>query len=340
MAVVTLPFCDSFDHYDVESLKWTAGNANSNIDLNGLKSRTGIGCLLFAGGAFGPQLEIPQLARVVAGTAFFPSGISAVPKSNIMWFWDTNNGVQQVRVCGLPNMAVAIFTQNDPFPTLLGQSAAGVLDPNSYNYVEVDATISHAATVIVRVNNVVVLTLSGVNTQGPGSNPYVDLWQLMGGFGLESRHDDVYLINPGVTAVGSAFLGPVKVYAAVPFDNGAVGWTPLANTNWQEVSEIPPDGDTSYNFSGNIGDVDQYLYNATGVPPNSQVFFVQHTLDMKVDSGARTVASDAAGNVSPGFALTSGYVMYKTPYPTNPATGLPWNPNTDFPAAFGPKVTA
>ncbi len=340
MAVAVLPFCDSFDHYNVQSDKWNVGSAQATIDLTGAFSRTGVGCLLIPSGDTGPQLTIPQLARVVAGTAFFPNGFASVPKSNIMWFIDSFTGNSQIRVCALPNMAIAIFNGNDPFPVLLGNSAAGVLDANSYNYVEVDGQISASATVIVRVNGVVVLTLNAVRTQVIGSNPFADLWLLKGfGGAATSRHDDVYILSP-VAGLGLAFLGGVKIYAQTPFANGApVAWTPLAATNFTEVSEIPPDGDTSYNFDGNIGDVDQYQYNLTGVPAGSQIQFVQHTMDMKVDSGARTVASDVGGVVATGNPLTSGYVMYKTPYLVNPLTTLPWV-GADFPASFGPKVTA
>jgi hypothetical protein len=119
-----------------------------------------------------------------------------------------------------------------------------------------------------------------------------------------------------------------------------LAWIPLTSTNWVEVSENPPDGDTSYNSSGNIGDVDQYLYPMAGVPANSQIFFITHELDMKVDSGARSVTSDVAGvpNAT-SYALTSNYHIYCTPYDVNPATTKAFVA-ADFPLKAGPKVTA
>src|SRR6185295_1061163 len=165
--------CDSFDHYDQQGDKWDVAGPNSSINLSGTASRTGIGALLFASGVEGPKINFAAgiLSRVVAGTAFYPDGAGGVPKSNIMMLWDSTTNNQQVRVCALATNAIIIFSGNDPFPAQLGQSAPGVLAANSYNYIEVDATISHSATVIVRVNGVVVLTLTGVDTQVAGSNP-------------------------------------------------------------------------------------------------------------------------------------------------------------------------
>ena len=43
-AIMSLMFCDSYDHYAVTSDKWTNGDGASNNDLTGTLSRTGIGC--------------------------------------------------------------------------------------------------------------------------------------------------------------------------------------------------------------------------------------------------------------------------------------------------------
>jgi hypothetical protein len=250
--------------------------------------------------------------------------------------------VFQVRVCVRADNSIILLRGNDPFPVTLATSAAGVISPSSYNYIEVDAQISTNAQIVVNVNGTQVINVSGVNDVDPGSNAFANGWQLKGYGNVISRHDDVYILpDPGGTPMGGAFLGSPKIYAEVPFANSTpLQWTPLSPPNWSEVDEIPPDGDTSYNSSGNIGDQDQYLYRISDVPVNAAIAFVQHVLDMKTDSGARTVASDFAGNIGPGFVLSSGaYVMYTTPRGSNPNTGSGWQA-ADFPAKFGPKVTA
>ena len=82
---------------------------------------------------------------------------------------------------------------------------------------------------------------------------------------------------------------------------------------------------TDYVSSDVIGQVDQYRYNLGGVPEDRvpKLSAVQHVLDMRIDTaGARQVASCADGITAPlGFALTTGFKMYTTPYDVKPQHG-------------------
>jgi hypothetical protein len=338
--VAKLPFIDSFDHYNSEGLKWSSAGVGSGIDLSGTASRTGIGCCLL-GGVDGPSVILPNVTRLIVGTAFFPDGPAGDPKSQMLIFTEVTTNSVQLLVGVLPTNAIALYTNS--INKLLGQSAAGVISPKAYNYVEVDSEFSSDASIVVRVNGTQVLRLDHVNNIEPHSLPVCNAFQLKGyGVVTVSRHDDVYVLpDPGLSVpVGSGFLGPIRIYAQVPFANGApVDWVPLRNQNWQEVGVIPPDGAVDNVTSSTVGAVDQYQYDPIGVPIGSQVKLVQHSLDLDLDDGSRTVASDVGGVVAPADTLFLAPTIFTTPYLTNPLTGVPWE-LADFPAAFGPKIVS
>jgi hypothetical protein len=237
-----------------------------------------------------------------------------------------------------------LANRNYPNLPTLATSVPGLVTFNSYNAIAIRVLMDINGNGIVQVwcNGVRVINATGLLTYGGAGLNYINMVELMGpgGNGFTCYHDDVYVLDVSA-APNNTYLGALRLYALPPTANGApVAWTPLAGANWSEVNEVPPDGDTSYNSSGNVGDIDQYLYPLTGPPANSSIKFVQHELDMEVDSGSRSVASDVAGVVNAAAtALTNGYHIYPTPYDTNPATGVAWVAG-DFPLNAGPKVTA
>ncbi len=76
--------------------------------------------------------------------------------------------------------------------------------------------------------------------------------------------DDLYLcddsVGPGANACNT-FLGDVRVSTLYATANGAVSWTPLANTNWQELADVQMDrGRHIPNSTGTVGASDTILF--------------------------------------------------------------------------------
>jgi hypothetical protein len=335
---VSLVFGDCFDNYTTILDFWD-NNHDCTIRNTGV-ARTGIGCLEINSGAFGPSRVIPQLHDGLYATAWYSSSPGLI-------FYLSDIGLNQwaISLTCLGDRSLAVNVNIGLQPTI-GASAPGVVTFNSYNSIAIRLVMSASSgpqlgIVQVWCNGVLVINASGLNTQSHGP-AYINCVELMGpgGNAFTCYHDDVYVLDCS-DAVNNTYLGALRLYALPPTANGApIAWTPLAGANWSEVNEVPPDGNTSYNSSGNVGDVDQYVYPLTGPPANSSIKFVQHELDMLVDSGARSVASDLNGTVAAAAtALTNGYHIYPTPYDVNPATGLAFVAG-DFPIQAGPKVTA
>jgi hypothetical protein len=329
-------FADSWDHYSSITSAWDFGGTDCKIDLTGTVSRTGIGCLIITSAAFGPthNLAVPS-NKVIVGTAYYSNSVS---EQVVIFFLDDQTGAQVVWIEVLADGALRVLTNNSPFQTVLGTSDPAKFQFSTYNYIEakVNTTgVPGTASVVVHCNGHEVLNLTGL-TLAAGTVRQV---QLMAAGGIpDARHDDTYIID-WTLGPNSDFLGPVNLYTAVPDADVSVSWTPSAGSNFQNVDEIPPNGDTDYNSSSTIGQSDLYRHPLTAVPANSTVFALVHRLDLKVDSGARTVNSDVFGSTGGAAVLTSGYKIYTFPLDINPNTGLTWAVS-DFPVSAGPIVTA
>ena len=342
---MSLIFADSFDHYTDLLTKYDA--AGSNAIRTAGQSRTGIGCVEIIAGAFGPCKVIRQCQDVLLACAWFSSA-SGTP---ILMLSLGNEGAnsQQGSVVTLTceldrSISVRAGEANGAF-RLIGQTVPGLVNLNVYNSIAVEGTCSISAHVKVWCNGFLVLSLVNVDTRNMHnpSRTYIDSIALWGPAGNASTCfiDDVYALDC-TDAVNNSYLGPLRIYASAPTSDGAVVWVPSpAGANFANVNEIPPDGNTTYNSSGTIGQSDQYVHPLNGaVPANSQLFAVQHCMDVEVDTGSQAVTSDIGGVLNPDtVVLSSGYVIDTWPYDENPNTAAPWLASA-FPLLAGPSVTA
>lgn len=335
-------FGDGFDNYSTISDFWDNPGIDCSIRLTTTGARTGIGFLTINSAAFGPIKTIPHNTNPLFAINW-NSNASGFCMGFMNFDADVGENATLLKLSVLTdgNVQVNSGTYGGSQPLLGRTFTPGLVIFNQYNSLAMQATIGLNGTVNVWVNGAQVLALTNVDTRhmnNTGLN-YINGVQLMGPGGTPNCSiDDVYCLDCSV-GPNTTFLGALRLYALAPVANAAVQWTPLASTNWFEVSEVPPDGDTSYNSSGTVGQQDQYVYPLTGVPLGSAIKFVQHELDMRVDSGSRSVASVAGGIVSASAApLSTGYHIYPFPYDTNPVTGVAWA-MSDFPFNFGPGVT-
>lgn len=218
--------------------------------------------------------------------------------------------------------------------TAIAASATNAINLSNWNFVEVGAKI--AATggfVIVQVNGTQVLNWSG-NTQTTANASFGGV--LMGpspgsGQPASNVQIDDFRINDTTTGPGSfpcnGFLGDLRVATLFPAANSAVSWTPLANTNWQEVSETAFDGDTSYNSSAVVGNAD--LFTVAPVPTGSTIIGVSVIGAYRnEDASAHTLAQQisAGGTIHAGAvqSLTQVYQFLSDVFPINPTSGVSW----------------
>jgi hypothetical protein len=109
---------------------------------------------------------------------------------------------------------------------------------------------------------------------------------------------DVYIAN-SLDGVFDDLQGDVAVYMRSDTADYSVEWTSgvSGSSNYQNVDEIPPDGDASENNSNNPGDID--LFEHESLPGDADaILAIARTIYAKHDGGGsgrvRTVVADAA----------------------------------------------
>lgn len=217
---------------------------------------------------------------------------------------------------------------------------------NEWAFLEFKWTLSTSSSntdgsLVIRSNGVIILNYTGIlfpdNFPAPAPSA---LWTTVRVLGLSSsaispflnmRMCDFYLLDTVASADPSNpnndFLGDITISYIKPDNNGSVNdWTPLSGANWQNVSEIPPDGDTSYVSATAPNSRDNYVFTTTSA--TNILGLQQSQLLRKVDDGAATIkpvyrlATTNYDGIEAAVASTTNYSFILSPYDVNPSNDL------------------
>jgi hypothetical protein len=334
---------DSFSHYATAqaAAKWTAVAFNLGAIVAGA-GRNGNSAFRMNPNGFNPSYlsqTFDAQATWIVGFALNPPNPAANSGVDLLEIADTGTVQVSLQNDAAGHLTVRRGVQNG---VLLGTSSF-LLSAGAYDYWELLVTISPTVGVVqLRKNGVLDATLNLANQNTRASaNSSANVVTVgnsqAAGPNANWDYSDLYVLDGSATAPNT-FLGDVRVQAVLP--NGAGALTQFAvtgaPTNWQAVSENPPDGDTSYVSSATPGNVD--LYTTAGVTPTSgTVPLVQTCLyARKDDAGARSLQPELRQGgvnyaVGASHALGTSYLYYLDVLALDP-TGAAWtiaNVNAD-----------
>jgi hypothetical protein len=276
--------------------------------------------------------------------AFFGHGLLVPTVGNlggyVMNLYDTVANVVQVAIYfNSLNYAIQIYRGTVDAGTLLYASPNNTWSGEVWNFVEVHVKIDNSSgSVAVKVNGVVEATISSVDTQA-SANAWFDAVEHCGfAYNIFVNPffsiDDVYYCDtttgPGL-APCNTYLGDCGTATLFATGNDAVQFTPLAGANWQEISEISMDSDTSYNYSSNLNDEDRFVFQSLPASVNI-IIGVQVTGAYRKDAvGARAVqqavksgATETYGGVDHNIPDTL-YAYFTDLWILNPTTAMNWS---------------
>lgn len=274
---MALQFYDGFDHYatvnDMLSrtgmLQYTATTGSFVTGRNGNGKELS--------GSFNASLGQRVAEAGMGASMFCGSGDIVINLMDLV-----ANSVQVQVVLRQRNFSIEVYRGS----TLILLTANNVFGEGQ-NFVEVWAKIDASVGYVkVIVNQQTLVNITAANTQN-SANAWWDGLQVS-----SASIDDLYYAD-ATTGDGThpcnAPLGDPRVYTQYPNANAAVQFTPLANANWQEVSETAFDGDVSYNFSQTPGQED--LFTITPTPSTiTAILGVQITgAYRKDDAGLRKI---------------------------------------------------
>ena len=193
-----------------------------------------------------------------------------------------------------------------------------------------------SVTVTVKLNNVIVATVSGTVTTPVGKVNIIRFINVGSG---SCDYSDLYIIDMDDGIAPTDFISPtgdLDVSPLFPDANGITNsWTPLSAPNFSQVNEHPPDGDTTYVASPTVGAIDLYHFPADNsiAPAGSVIYGVQENIFAKKDdpAGSRNIStlthiasSGLNYNGIDTIALGNNYQYYYNCMGKNLATGNPW----------------
>jgi hypothetical protein len=350
---MALLFADSFDHYvgaDITK-KWTSAFPGVNPNCIGVGTgRCGSNNLILTSTAF------LHKGVTVSGTANKgTAGFAYNPRSFFtgLKFAGPGYGASTSAQFYAWMSADGRLNINDGNDNLRASSAPDTLRLLNWHYVEMQWAISATVgTIIVKVNNVIVINAAGLDLQDSSSlTTNWTEWVFMCEANGTNWFDDLYVlddVNDGLTPSTHTFLGDTRVEYLRPTADGVHhDWTVTGGGTHANAVDKGSASNLTTPFIEDqvVGDIDTNDYSdptiGTGVAYGVQVLL----LAQKDSSGARTIApvvrsgggADAIGaNQSPPqFQSTYGIQMYNR----NPNTGVGWTIPEIAADQFGVKLT-
>jgi len=338
---MSLVFIDSFAHYNTLLQKWNSGDEGLvSFNTDPAFIRTGPQSLRVFSEAFGtaPTINFTKRAEMVAGVAVYVASLSV--GSSAFQFYELGDG-DGYQILIQTNGAIALQVNSGGSQ---GQSAPGTIAAGQFYYIEARIQFKNGGAYTIRVNGETVL--SGIINQPTIGVQGADTFFIPGSAIVDVYYNDLYVLDT-LGSENNDFLGAVQIWAIYPDANETpLNWTPLANTNYQEVNQHPPPGDSAYVSDGFNGDIDQYRYHVTGPTGSYTIPGIQHGMCAKLDAaGSHTIASQIGSHTGSGpsvgsASVGSNYSFVLQPWDVNPETGVAFVP-TDFASTFlGPKITS
>lgn len=187
-----------------------------------------------------------------------------------------------------------------------------IISPGSYYNIEIGLLTGNI--VQVRINGVTELSFTG---SAVGTTNQLVLGKATNensGHGIAFAYDDILISNSG-------FPGRGRSYFLLPNANGGVAnWTPSSGTvanSYQLVTELPPDGDTTYITNNSSNVAHQFTLTSTlsrGIPANTPINAIKLIALTRSTSGGN---NGAVITIVQGGSTVSGALNPSTPYAIN-----------------------
>jgi hypothetical protein len=312
-----IKFLEGFDSYGggsfQSSYKWNNANV---VTLNAGR---------FGGDA--AYLDTTTLKKTITPVSGMTAGFALfLPGSGgdfMTWVDDTDSYIMDIGTNPI-NSLVYVTSNTTAYSTV-------AIPLNTWVYFEISIlnfSSSAAGNIIMRMNGDQVFSSPlGFTLQGSGLGSGFTLF----GAGLdEIAYDDLYICD-NLGTYNTGFIEDGEILTLFPngpgdvTDFGLVG----AATNWQAVSEQPFDGDTSYVFSGTLGDQDLYTTDNmsignTFVIPGIAVNIVARRDNVDPIGLIPLIKSGVNLGSGTTISVTNSYLDYQGIFEREPVTSNPW----------------
>jgi len=213
--------------------------------------------------------------------------------------------------------------------TLLGTSSGAQIQNYTWHCLEIKVYIHNTAgTVDIELDGVNILSLTSQDTL-TGSNAYARKFMFHPIHNdLQTYFDCIWIVDTAGSAPQNDFLGDCRCDVIRPDGVGNQSdFTPSAGSNYENVDDITPDDDTTYNDGASVNDQDSYALPS--LSSGGTIFGVKNSVCIKkTDAGVRKgkilTRSNATFYKSNEINLSSSYKTYGKVYQNNPDDAAAW----------------
>jgi hypothetical protein len=323
---MALLFFDSFDHY-------------VGADIN-LKYPSYTGIAITSGGRNGTN-------RIYGANANFTKTFPATDEMICGFAWNATSPGSRILAfaSGVTAQLTMSYTTGPKLRvTVAGGSYDGsfIFSPSVWYYFEVRLKIHDTAGEIeVRIDGSPTPDIyqTNIDTQTSTLTTMDSATLGLTGNGTWSV-DDLYLCDTTGPAPNNTFLGDVRVVALLPSGSGNyTQWTPSTGSNYQNVDEAAPDGDSTYNSTATPSNKDTFAFGDLSM--TGTVHGVQYILHARKDDAGTRVIAPMARISSTDYVsgtshyLGSSYAYYIQCLEQSPASSSAWTVSEINGAEFG-----
>ncbi len=279
---MALLFMDGVAHYSNVAQKWNSTSGGPSI----ASGPPGVKALSLSGGSGGQSVSksIASTSEVIVGCRI---------KYNIIPNGD--RGIIRLQESSAIHLDVRIAATGQLRVTRNGTTLATgttALTAGSIYYIELRGLINDSTGQYeLRINGVTEVSGTSADTRNGGTG-IVDTVVFHTGVDNGSINllvSDIYICN-AAGSLNNTFLGDVKVETLYPTGAGTTtNFTPSAGSNYQNVDDVTPDGDSTYNTDATAGDKDTFAMGDLATTAGSVLAVQQIVCCRKDDAGSRTL---------------------------------------------------
>lgn len=338
---MSLLFMDGFAHYDLATIGQKYDyvlNPSSTMAVGATYGRYGGSGLHMGTGSYLEKTLITTTSGLIVGFALrVPSSIltggSGVFQIMADKFSSSVNLALNMRQTG----SIGLVNSSGATSFTTGAESSITLSPDTWYYIEVSTAYGRppgANKVYVKVNGNIVVDWTANTTAA---------WVDGGGFKSNKISIGTGGISPSLTNAfdiadlyvlsrtgpsNNTFIGDRVVQTIYPTaDGSSTDFTVVGASAVAAVSDNPPDGDTSYISSIDVGDKQSFLLtDLSGTPSVNGVQF--NALSRKEGVGTRVLAPfyriGGTDYLASAWGRYPSYYYIPTPLDTNPATAADW----------------
>jgi hypothetical protein len=335
-------FADSFDHYATADVltKWTSTNNNggtlSITSSAGRRSTNGFRMFSSGGNNTWGYLSKTLTTSGAGFVVGFYVTVSAAPSANGMYLATIVETATTHLILRLNADFTISVLRGDS--TVLGTSSTSGLAAGVGGYIEFKGTIDNSTgTYTVRCNNNQILNATGADTQNGGTSTwnvlfigqlYANLFNSAYTAATNIDFDDLYVLDQSGGSHDS-FYGDVAVdWHPVTGAGNSTQFTPSAGSNYQNVDDTTPDGDTTTNTASAVGQKDTFALTDL-IGTGGTIKCVQTVIYVKKSAAGTCTVADVirhSGSDNDGTAVgpATAYAFQLEGHIVNPGTSAAW----------------